>query len=121
MRLLHALFSVIRAASESTVAVEEGPGSLALSRPVDTAGENIPRVDVEPGSRASDRLLSTPRGVASCDMVAAASDGGMLIATRNSTRFASFSSLRVRRSEGGPQLPLDDAVLILEPPLHRYA
>ena len=43
-------FVIIRAESESTVAVE-GPGSLALSRSVDI-GENIPRVDAEPGASA---------------------------------------------------------------------
>ena len=48
----------------------EGPGSLALSRPVDT-GENIPRVDAEPRAFAVDMTLSAPRGVANRKMSAA--------------------------------------------------
>ena len=86
----------------------EGPGSLALSKPVDT-GENIPRVDAEPGASALDRILSEPRGVAKCEVAAAESDGGLLANTRNSTQFSSSSSPRLRRLKAVQPPPLCDA------------
>jgi hypothetical protein len=62
----------------------EGPGSPALSTPEDTAGENIPRFDADPGARAPDRSVSAPQGVASREVVtAAASDDGMLATRRD--------------------------------------
>jgi hypothetical protein len=97
MRLLQ-FNSVIRAASKSTVAVE-GPGSLALS--VKTSrhcrrehSESRCRTGV---TRARQVIIVR---AARCEVVATASDGGVLVATHNSTRFSSFSSLRLRRSEG---------------------
>ena len=61
----------------------EKPGSPALLALEDTAGENIPMVEAEPGSCAFDSSLSAPRGVANCEEVVAAFDGGMLVTPQN--------------------------------------
>ena len=97
----------------------EGP--LALSIPEDTAGEDIPRVDTEPGSRAPDRSVSAPRGVvASREVVAAASDGGMLVTTRKRRDLPHFRVCDFGARKVAPPPPLYDAVPTLETPLSRY-
>ena len=98
----------------------EGPGSPVLSTSEDTAGENIPKVDADPGACAPDRSVSAPRGVASRGVVAAASDFVMLVTTRNSMRFASFRVFDVDARKVAPPPMRDDAVPNPEPPLPSY-
>jgi hypothetical protein len=110
------LISVIRAASDSTVAVE-GPGSPALSAPEDTAGENIPmtrghalltgqrqRREVSP---AAERWPPHPMVACSSPFKTQCDWPHFLVDDSDARKIA-------------PPLPPDDAAPNLEPPPRRY-